>query len=218
VGAKLEFPAWSEAVFASITNLSRTAKGHTEAAYGGTKAALPITDPKLLQERAEANLRRAISKVWSEGCFVTPTSHNLLRFIEEVADTVNDGLVEPRHRYRQHDTRADYPHQVAPEDISRAMYGFMQELSAELITPPTLRRAVEVAAWVEREFDWRIHPLRDACGRNAKLLGAWMLMRHDLPPAQFANRKEYYGAMEFGQAYWLDYYRSCIKPLPRAAA
>jgi hypothetical protein len=218
VGAKLEFPAWSEAVFASITSLSRTAKGHTEAAYGGTKAALPITDPALLRTQVESNLHNAISKVWHTGAFIRLNPEPLTLFIEQIADTVSAGLIEPRHRYRLHDTRARFPQQVAPQHVQTELRAFVRELWTEIVTPPKATQAVRVAAWAEREFDWRIHPLRDACGRNAKLLGAWVLMRHQIPPAQFTNVDEYYARMNEGLEPWVEYYRSRIKPLPRAAA
>ena len=56
-----EFERWGSAVFASASQLSRTAGGVTEAAYGGAKPAIMVERDKLVAI-VERNLRKAIAR------------------------------------------------------------------------------------------------------------------------------------------------------------
>ncbi len=205
----LEFDHWSQTLFASVTALSRTAGGATQAAYGGHKPALRITDPAALAQKTEENLRQAISHVWNIGPTVQPRIAHITAFMNAVAAKVSAGLIDG-DLFRTWDTRERYPQQVAPFDILWSMADLSQKLSFN--NPLCIKRAHphRVAATLEREIDWRIHPYADGCGRTAKLLGAWVLLRHGSMPPRFDSKERYYKAMNAGEGEWLAFYSACI--------
>lgn len=199
------FFEWSQTLHSSISALSRTAKGLTESAYGA-KSALDISGPEL-ETVVKNNLQHSIEYVWAKGPRVHKTPPAIRGFMNAVAKQVSFGLVDPAHIYRVWDTSAKYPAQVAPKDIEHEMRHFCDSVASSLYDE---RHAIFNAAWVERELDYRIHPFADGCGRTAKLLGAWVLLRAGLPPARFTDRDEYYAAMNAGQNEWAAYYRSKV--------
>lgn len=204
-----EFEEWASAVFASISRLSRTAGGVSEAAYGGAKPAIVVEREKLVAI-VERNLRNAIAHVWAHGPAIRSDAVHVQAFINAVATTVSVDVNPPGSGlYRTWDTRGKFPRQVTPADIL-AEYG---ALCARMAGRLDEKDPVVVAAEIEWELDGRIHPFADGCGRTAKLLGAWMLLRGDMLPAQFTDRKEYYTVINHPLQEWVAYYRAHVPAL-----
>lgn len=206
----LELTVWAPAVFESVTAFSRTAQGESASAYGGQKPALRITDPKELEERVLANLRGAIVHVWTHGAIIRAHHEHILGFMNAVAAKVSSGLLQPgQSLWRTWDTSEQYPEQISPRDIPKAMLELSQNLASAFQNFSEVD-PVALAGRLERDIDRHMHPFADGCGRSAKLLGAWVLLRAKLLPARFTNRKEYYATMNAGESQWLAYYRAHI--------
>ena len=204
-----EFERWGSAVFTSVSRLSRTAGGVTEAAYGGAKPAIMVERDKLVAI-VERNLRKAIAHVWAHGPAIRPDTVHVQSFMNAVATTMLVEVLPPGSGlFRTWDTRERLPRQVAPADVP-AEYRALCMLMAGRLNE---KDPVTVAAELEWELDGRIHPFADGCGRTAKLLGAWILLRGDMPPAQFTDRTEYYTVINHPLQKWVAYYRAHVPAL-----
>ncbi len=209
---KLAYATWAEKVHQSVSALSRTAKGTTAAAYGGAKPALEVSDATLLAQKTAENLSLAIDYVWKHGLAIRPQTHHVLGFMNAVAKQVSEGLLRPgQSLWRTWDTREKYPTQVLPSEIEVAMELLGADVAAALLDPQ--QDPVKLAALLEREIDGHIHPYADGCGRTAKLLGAWALLRSGMLPAYFTDRAAYYGAMAASEEEWYKFYRSHVPVL-----
>lgn len=203
----MEFDRWSEAVYAATARLSRTAAGKTESAYGGAKPALELTEPAALAERTSRNLRAAMARIWQEMGAVRLNGLHVLGFMNGTAQLVSAGLSDGP-LYRTWDTRSKYPDQLPPAEIPQAMERCAHALARRLPTG----EPVETAAHLQRDLDRFIHPYTDGCGRTSRLLGAWVLLRHDLLPPVFEDQAAYYAAMNGPWEGWLAAYRERMPP------
>ncbi len=204
-----ELTEWAPALFDSVASLSRTTKGVTEAAYNGQKPPLRITDPDALREKAGANLRHAIVHVWVHGRAVRTHPTHVAGFMNAVATKVSEGLLQPwQSLFRTWDTRGLYPRHVAVDQIVPAMHQASVDIASALQDRPAFQKdPVRTAALLEHRLD-RIHPYADGCGRTIMLLGAWILLRADYPPAHFSTREEYYEGIRKSSGEWEAIYRS----------
>src|SRR3989344_1628976 len=183
-----EFERWGSAVFTSVSRLSRTAGGLAEAAYGGAKPAIMVERDKLVTI-VERNLRKTIAHVWAHGPAIRPDTVHVQSFMNAVAAMVSVEVLPPGFGlFRTWDTRERFHRQVAPADILAEYRALCAHIAGRLDE----NDPVAVAAELEWELDGRIHPFADGCGRTAKLLGAWILLRGDTLPARFSDRTEYY--------------------------
>jgi len=202
----LEYVTWAAAVHTAVTALSRTAQGATSAAYGGAKPALRVTDPALLAAKTSENLSAAIAYVWDHGPAIRPQLYHVRGFMNALAAVVSKDLLQPgQSLWRTWDTRERYPEQVAVSEIEPAMHMLCADVAAALSDPQ--HDPVVLAAMLEKQIDGIIHPFADGCGRTAKLLGAWALLRKDMLPAQFTDRVLYYKAMASSEEEWVSFYR-----------
>jgi hypothetical protein len=202
---KLDIDIWKVRIFSSISNLSRTSAGSANKAYS-EKPALLITDPQKLSTQTAQNLARAIAYVWEQGPLVLPEAGHVRAFIDALSERVSDKLVAPEYRLRTWELdRKIYPAACSPERIPEVYARFCE--GVEMILTSHGATQVRNANWIEREFDSELHPLADGCGRVAKLLGAWILLRRGKYPAHFDDRAEYYAAMRSSQRVWEKFYR-----------
>ena len=201
----LDFKTWSARLFESVSNLSRTSKGESKKTHE-EKPILLITDPVELQKQSAQNLRAAIEYVWNRGPYVRTETEQVRVFITDLSKRISRLLVADDAKLRTWDIGTKYPNRVAPEDVPAAYNRFCEEVAMRL--QAVRADAAQEAAWIERAFDSEVHPLPDGCGRVARLLGAWMLLRAEKYPARFENRTAYYDAMESSDEAWEHFYRT----------
>ena len=205
---ELNFDIWRERLFTSVSNLSRTSKGATNKAYV-EKPSLLITDPALLRRQTAQNLRLAISHVWIRGPLVKAEKMDVRLFIDTLAARISEELLPPDRRVRTWELdKKKYPEGLSPHELPLWLPVFYK--SVAVILADTGRDPVQSAAWIERVFDARLHPLVDGCGRVAKLLGAWILLCGEKYPAYFCDRDEYYSAMMSSVQIWENFYRAHV--------
>src|SRR3989344_8123766 len=144
-----EFERWGAAIFTSVSRLSRTAGGLTEAAYGGAKPAIVGERDKLVAI-VERNLRKAIVHVWAHGPAIRPDTVHVQSFMNAVATMISIEVLPPGSGlFRTWDTRERFPRQVAPADIPVEYHALCALIAGRLDE----KDPVTVAAELEWELD-----------------------------------------------------------------
>jgi hypothetical protein len=111
------------------------------------------------------------------------------QFVESMAGTINNGILQPDRLYRTHDS-PKYPYTPASE-LPRVSDDFYSRLHQGLNDPQV--DPVKLAAYAEWGTDPGYHLFADGCGKTAKALSSYILMRHRLPlPTYAGGRDEYY--------------------------
>jgi len=172
-----------------------------------------------IADKARENFRETIEYLYEERFRQFNNPEELRVFVEGVAQKINEGILSPDNLIRSYNSDR-YPH-TRIENLSEEMKQFYEEFFLRLQDPS--QDPEELAGWVEYRIDLTDHFFTDGCGRVAKAISSWVLMRanRELPryrsreelyqhaPTQIrgsnpeANRKEY--------DLWIDYYKSLFE-------
>jgi len=193
--------AWIEEVLQAIAGLSRTLGGVSDMSSSADKPSL-AAEGEMLATRTRENLRRALEFLWEnrERRFASTTE--VREFVDEVARKVSTGLLQPgQSLYRTWETKF---RQTAPEAIEQEYQNFCEWFFEALKSGDPIASA----ALVEKRLDGEIHPSADGCGRTAKILAAFVLLRAGLMPVSYRSRKEYYERINGTDEKWIRYYRA----------
>jgi hypothetical protein len=170
---------------------SRTAHGLVDVSASPTKSdAMSVRAGQSddVARIAKTNFDNACSYLFANlgRQFLNPT--DLQFFVELLATKVNRWIVEPTRFMRAEDS-TKYPYTLKA-DLEDAYNSFFSELYLMLDDPRVDPRVL--AAWIEYRVDLTDHYFSDGCGKIAKLLSAWSLMRRgeDLP--SYVSRENYY--------------------------
>lgn len=192
---------WFESVLQALAGLSRTLGGVSDTSSSAEKSKLSA-EGEALASRTQENLQRALEFLWKnrERRFASTTE--VREFVDTVARQVSAGLLQPGQLlYRTWETKF---RQTAPEAIEQEYQNFCAWLCETLESG----EPVATAALVEKRLDGEIHPFADGCGRTAKILAAWVLLRAGLSPVAHRSRKEYYERINASDEEWIRYYRA----------
>jgi len=210
--------AYLAAAERNLTATSRTARGTVDTSASPDKAAKMAEGltAEVAADRATENFREAITTAHSERGrqFANPTE--LRTFIEGIAQTVNRGITKEGILIRAGEDSPKYPY-TKVADLEGAMQQFYNELSQRLRDPK--EDPVALAAWAEYRIDLSDHFFADGCGKTAKAISSWILMRADRPLPAYRGRDEYYAhaptaarsgdtASDEPLQRWTDYYRT----------
>lgn len=163
----------------SLHQMSRTAMGVVDVSAAKDKAASMATLSGEQARRAtEASLTRAVDLMYQNRFTVFPTSAKLRTFVEELAQTITDGVLKPGHLIRRHDSDK-YPY-TSVKDLEAAMEQFYVELHARMAAGESPRT---LAPWIEYRVNLSDHFFADGCGKTSQLLAGFVCMRagHPLP-------------------------------------
>lgn len=172
---------------------SRTAKGTVDTTASADKAekmAAGLTGEKAA-ELAKGNFQQAVEKLYAnrETQFNSPAE--LRAFVESIANTINGGILKEGTLIRQGQDSAKYPY-TKVADLEKAMTQFYEELNERMNDPE--EDAEAVAAWAEYRIDLTDHFYADGCGKTAKAVSSFVLMRRGEKLPQYSGRKEYYAS------------------------
>ena len=189
---------WTEEVMSALFGTSRTLSGISDTSSSKHKPKLSVAEGETLAINVQENIVLACKMLWGVRKREFSDAAGIRLFVDELVSTVNDGLlIDDQLLYRTWETK--FLFQVKPHQIETEYIRFCEWLTQALDTVD----AVVVAAEIERELNWRIHPFADACGRVSKLLSAFVLLRKGFSPPKYKSQEEYYAAMNF----WLNFYR-----------
>lgn len=186
---------------------SRSSRGEISTKVSDKKKDFVIEMPE--EERQKIVLKNQdniISFLWEMRHHEFASSVEFVGFVDEIATKVNNGLILVPNGTRKWEVK--YGRGVLPESICRELLMFSDNMLQKLSEVETEADKVDLAAWVELEIDKHIHPYMDGCGRIAKAISAWILMRFDLPLPDYQSRDHYYNAMNSSDADFVNYYRS----------
>lgn len=192
---------WVSLVQRSLERTSRTLNGVYDRSSSPEKPDAPMPDGPELAEKTKQLTGEAASFLWRRRNEMWGTSREkkdtMFALVMQTACIVNHGVADVRPLLRTWETPFSF--QVKPSNISFELEQFCERLAVSIDDMDP----VVVAAEVERELNWRIHPFADGCGRISKLLAAFVLLRAGLAPPEYPEQTEYYAAVN----YWLDRYR-----------
>jgi len=197
--------SWSELVVRSICSTSRTMSGVYDRSSSAHKPSRTIENGRKLALVSRERVREAACYLWEmvEVEYDVSSQANISNLILTTAKIVNhggeDGII-PKKEFRTWETK--FPFQVKPNQINWEYDRFCKWFARSVGNLD----AVVLAAEVERELNWRIHPFADGCGRTSKLLASYVLLRGNVPPASYTDSENYYAAMNG----WLDFYRDMV--------
>ena len=199
---------WTESVLASLAGMSRTLGGASDTTSAVEKPKLGVSEGEALASRTEQNLRQALGFLWDSCECQFQSAIKVREFVDTVAEMVSHGLLAPSQSlYRTWETKF---WQTPVRAIEAEYVKFCRWLFRALADSTDF---VEIAALSERRLDGQIHPFADGCGRTAKLLAAFVLLRGSRTPPRYGARSEYYRKINQSEAEWLCYYRSlCETP------
>lgn len=194
---------WTESVLASLAGMSRTLGGTSDTSCSAEKPKLECSEGEALASKTEENLRQAMLFLWGSKVRQFQSASDVRKFVDALAEIVSDGLLTPgQSLYRTWETKFGQT-QVAA--IEAEYQRFCEWLFGALANSTDF---VETAAMVEYRLDGHLHPFADGCGRTAKLLAAFVLLRGHRTPPRYGARKEYYRKINESEQEWVSYYRS----------
>lgn len=170
---------------------SRTAKGEVDTSASTDKAEKMAGDltAESAAERALQNFTDTIRYLYEHrgGRFENP--QQLREFVEGVAQRINAGITKEGVLIRSGADSTKFPY-TKIADLESAMQKFYQELLERLTNPTS--DSQETAAFIEYHIDPADHFFADGCGKTAKAMSAWSLMRTQQPLPHYRSREEYY--------------------------
>lgn len=201
----------------NLMAMSRTAQGvvDTSASAGKAESMTGVSGDAaadLAQQNFDAAIRLAYEN--KDRDFASPAE--LRDFVESLATRINQGIVKDGQLIRSTDS-AKYPYvRIANlENYADQYYAGLYQRTLDPQADP-----IEAAAYAEFGIDFAGHFFADGCGKTAKAVSTYMLMRTDHPlPEYHGGRAAYYAnqlpqiagedpaADAAGYAKFLAYYR-----------
>ncbi|MBP5648082.1 hypothetical protein J6X04_02240 [Candidatus Saccharibacteria bacterium] len=201
----------------NLLAMSRTAQGVVDTSASAKKAeSMTGVSGEAAADLARQNFKTAIREAYNnkERKFTSP--EELKGFIEGLATIVNSGIVKEGSLIRSSDSEK-YPY-VRIANLNNYMDKFYKNLYERIQNPKA--DPVESAAFAEFGIDFGGHFFADGCGKTAKVVSSFMLMRHNHKlPEYKGGRSAYYAnqlkqiagedenADEAGYQKFLEYYR-----------
>ena len=174
----------------NLMAMSRTARGVVDTSASKEKAdsMTGITGVEAA-DIAKDNFAAAITEAYEYRKHQFESPEELRAFVETLAEQVNDGIVKEGSLIRTSDSQK-YPY-VRIANLEKEMDKFYDGLFERVNDPEA--DPVEAAAYAEFGIDFSGHFFADGCGKTAKVVSSYMLMRagHKLPEYK-GGREAYY--------------------------
>jgi len=184
-------PTEAEYLQAAIKNFettSRTAAGMIDVSASVNKAS-QIQEGLTRKDTARIareNFTQTISRLFHDKDRSFTGPQDLRSYIEGVAQQINQGITKENVLIRQEDSEK-YPY-TRVADLETTMQQFYQEFFTRLQNPN--EDPVDLTAWVEYRIDVSDHFFADGCGKTAKAISSWVLMRRDHNLPQYTTRED----------------------------
>ena len=205
----------------NLMAMSRTARGVVDTSASVEKAqSMTGVSGEEAADLAKQNFDSAIEAAYENRNHQFESPIELRAFVEALAKQVNAGIVRDDSLIRSSDSQK-YPY-VRVANLEKEMGKFYEGLYERLKDPE--HDPVEAAAYAEFCIDFAGHFFADGCGKTAKVVSSYVLMRsgHKLPEykggreAYYANQlKQIAGedeqADEEGYQKFLGYYRTLFE-------
>lgn len=172
----LDLPDYISAAERNLHLTSRTARGKVDTSASADKAEKMMDDlnPEQAADRATGNFREALEIIFRNKDMKLTSPQELRTFVESIAKLVNKGITKENILIRSGVDSTKFPYTKVAE-LEGAMNQFYTELFEKINDPKA--DPVEMAAWIEYRVDLVDHFFADGCGKTAKLVSSWVLMR-----------------------------------------
>lgn len=203
---------------ANLEATSRTARGEIDTSASESKSQdVEDLSSQRAAELARHNFTEAMQSAFAQKERELTNPTDVREFVENIAETINGGILKEGKLIRSGSDSQKYPYTRVAE-LEPAMDRFYQEFTRKLADPN--QDPVELAAWVEYNIDLTHHFFADGCGKTAKVISSFVLMRSNKPLPNYTTRAEYYAnaptevvgqdASVDKEQYdkWLGYYRT----------
>ena len=185
----------------NLMAMSRTAQGVVDTSASAQKAESMTgvsgdTAAELAKQNFDAAIRAAFEN--RDRNFSSPAE--LRSFVEGLATTVNAGIVKEGNLIRTADSQK-YPY-VRVDQLEAYMEKFYQGLFERAQNPAA--DPVEAAAYAEFGIDFAGHFFADGCGKSAKVVSSYMLMRHGHKLPEYRGGRSAYYANQLPQIAGID--------------
>lgn len=175
---------------------SRTAHGVVDTSASAKKAeSMTDISSENVADLAKQNFETAIREAYDNKDREFGSPKDLRNFIEGLASTVNSGIVKEGSLIRTSDS-GKYPY-VRVAKLENYMNKFYQGLYERVQNPEA--DPVESAAFAEFGIDFGGHFFADGCGKTAKVVSSFILMRHNHKLPEYKGGRDAYYANQLRQ-------------------
>jgi len=180
---KLSKQEYLDKFLRSIKNTSRTFEGELNVSASKDKSRLvnSLISKEDLVKITKNNVVKAFDFAYDNKNLLLSSPQALKDFIDRVARIVNRGIINDEQfiiRSRSNSHKYFY---VNTKYVIKFYKSFVSQVYKKLNNPEI--SPVDLAAWIEWNIDFCGHIFSDGCGRIAKVLSTWLLLRtnSDLP-------------------------------------
>ena len=201
---------YTQAMMKNLSLTSRTAEGTVDTSASADKAAKMVEGltPEQTADQAKTNFETAVNQIYTERGQTFTSPDELRQFVESLAQTVNQGITQEGVLIRSGEDSTKFPY-TKVENLAERMDQFYQELFFRLNNPKEDPTAL--AAWAEFRIDQTDHFFADGCGKTAKLVSAWVMMRADRPVPDYTQHGQIEANLPAVRA---EYYKHAAKTVP----
>lgn len=186
---------------------SRTFRGISDTSSSEQKQSLNFSGEEL-KTRVKDNVERQLIRALQE---VPPSFSNSIGaqlWIFHLSLKINEGLTkEGVPVLRTWETKVSY--QTHPSKLEEACLRFSEEFFHKWSSVDT--DPIRFAAWTEQEWNGKIHPLSDGCGRTSKTIAALILARKGIPYPMFESREEFFSHIGDSFESWQKFYAERVE-------
>jgi ADP-ribose pyrophosphatase YjhB (NUDIX family) len=170
----------------NISNTSRTFGGelNVTASKDKPKIVNQSNSKEDLAHITKRNVMQAFDFAYDNKNLILLSPQILKDFIDQIAKLVNQDIIKDEKFLLRRGSDSHKYFYVSTKYVNSFYESFINQLYEKLNAPET--SSVDLAAWIEWNVDFCGHIFSDGCGRTAKILSSWILMRanSDLPDYQ----------------------------------
>lgn len=146
-----------------------------------------------LVEITKRNVIRAFDVAYDNKNLILLSPQILRSFIDQIAKIVNQDIVKDEKFLVRRGSDSRKYFYVSTKYVDGFYESFVNQLYERLNSPET--RPVDLAAWIEWNVDFCGHIFSDGCGRVAKVLSSWALMRANLDLPDYQRGQDGFGTV-----------------------
>ncbi|KKS38530.1 MAG: hypothetical protein A3G49_06495 [Candidatus Sungbacteria bacterium RIFCSPLOWO2_12_FULL_41_11] len=199
------FETFKKLFHENLESTSRTAKGLVDASVSSKKEK-PSMGKEKITEFMKQNEEEVIQYIWNSRDRAYNTSEEIKQLLNDIIGIINKNIASEPYKLREWPWR-DLPAERIREEVEQFTYDLFSKLAG---IERGAEKPYEVACWAELEYDRRIHPLVDGCGRVSKAISAFILLRYKHPLPDYGSRDEYYKAMNDDEDCFKNYYQGAL--------
>ncbi len=174
----------------NIKCTSRTFDGELNVSASKDKPKLfnLLISKESLAEITKNNVIKAFDFVYDSKNLPLLAPQVLKNFIDQVAKIVNQGIISDEKLIVRSGSNSHKYYYVDTQYVEKFYRSFVNQLYQKLNNPET--SPIDLAAWIEWNIDFCGHIFSDGCGRIAKILSTWLLMRNNLTLPDYRNGQD----------------------------